>query len=638
MEKLNGKLIDIGSWNENYKKKPKKYLQEKLGEALNNRVGSEANPALQKSRDETSSLHIHFDGEMKQRPVALCFDEDERMYVSTFSGVIHVVQLYFNYISLKGTIMTSVQLNSTLLYGIVSLNNVVYVSAHEDDGGIYEFVYDKDKGAAVEKIVYNCTSLCNKVHSLSTYRDNTVVFRDTGDSCIKSFNPKTKQCSVIVGREKGTRDGSDAQFFQSTGLCFDYDTLFTVDTPTGALRMTSSVTSLVAYLEHLYMFGETFGPHTRKSISMKVDISQAIERLERVYSFDKKCVGEVMTLIGTKAVTQGPQGTVSSVVMEDERRILKSLCEIKNLLSRFNPALTAKFNIKSLLTLVVENTFPEMRSGATDMPQQLEFDYRFSRAIKERLKRQCFTPFAYFTAPKSYYPQVSTTTHYKDLPKLLPPKAHKLSEKQVSEMRNWRAVYGQSVPQKTVRNMTTKDNPGTLPINLYAAESPTVQPLDFTMLSEESAAPVLQREAAATLYKLSQFVCVKADSNYSHQLFIIACLQENVYVATKRVQAKVFLQNPFNPVQFTEDAVRHVDVRKIVCALSCCNCHENLLELEEYDLILLLEALHHTAEVVTVAEAAEETAIDKEQHEPHQPTRIPRRRKRRFEGDFLYYE
>ena len=93
---------------------------------MNNRVGSEANPALQKSRDETSSLHIHFDGEMKQ-PVALCFDEDERMYVSTFSGVIHVVQLHCNYISLKRTIMTSVQLNSTLLYGIVSLNNVVCV-------------------------------------------------------------------------------------------------------------------------------------------------------------------------------------------------------------------------------------------------------------------------------------------------------------------------------------------------------------------------------------------------------------------------------------------------------------------------------------------------------------------------------
>ena len=124
------------------------------------------------------------------------------------------------------------------------------------------------------------------------------------------------------------------------------------------------------------------------------------------------------------------------------------------------------------------------------MPLQLEFDYRFSRATKERLKRQCFTPFAYFTAPKSYYPQVFTTTYYNGLPKLCPPKAHKLSEEQVSEMRNWIAMYGQSVLQKTVRNMTTKDNPGTLPINLYATDPLTLQPLDCTMLSEAAAALV----------------------------------------------------------------------------------------------------------------------------------------------------
>ena len=117
---------------------------------------------------------------------------------------------------------------------------------------------------------------------------------------------------------------------------------------------------------------ETFGLHTKTSTSIIVEIPQAIERLEQVYSFDKKCVDAVMSLIGTTAVTQGPQRTtVSSVVMEDERRILKSLRDIKDLLNHFNPSLTTKFSIKSLLTLVVENTFSEMRSGATDMPYSL---------------------------------------------------------------------------------------------------------------------------------------------------------------------------------------------------------------------------------------------------------------------------
>ena len=59
------------------------------------------------------------------------------------------------------------------------------------------------------------------------------------------------------------------------------------------------------------------------------------------------CVDTVMNLVGTTAVTQAPQGTVSSVVaVEDKRTILKSLRDIKDLLDRFNPSLTTKFSIK----------------------------------------------------------------------------------------------------------------------------------------------------------------------------------------------------------------------------------------------------------------------------------------------------
>ena len=70
--------------------------------------------------------------------------------------------------------------------------------------------------------------------------------------------------------------------------------------------MTSSVTSLVDYLKYLHLLGETFGLHTKKSTSVTVEIPEAIERLEQVYSFDKKYVDAVMSLIGTTAVTQCP--------------------------------------------------------------------------------------------------------------------------------------------------------------------------------------------------------------------------------------------------------------------------------------------------------------------------------------------
>ena len=95
----------------------------------------------------------------------------------------------------------------------------------------------------------------------------------------------------------------------------------------------------------------------------------------------------------------------------------------------------------------------------------------------------------------------------------------------------------------------------------------------------------------------------------------------------KTVKAKVSIQDPFNPVLFTEDAERYVAVSNIVCALTWYNYRGDILELEGGDLILFLELLHHT-----VAEAAEtvemtETAARGES--------TPRNY--RFESDFFYY-
>ena len=106
------------------------------------------------------------------------------------------------------------------------------------------------------------------------------------------------------------------------------------------------------------------------------------------------------------------------------------------------------------------------------------------------------------------------------------------------------------------------------------------------------------------------------------------------------MEAKVFIQDPFNPVVFTEDSVRYVDVSNIVCALTCYDYREDLVELAEGDLILLLDALQDTNEVIRVAEAAEmtEKSVDEVNPEPQRQTRAPRRRKRRFEENFIYYE
>ena len=56
----------------------------------------------------------------------------------------------------------------------------------------------------------------------------------------------------------------------------------------------------------------------------------------------------------------------------------------------------------------------------------------------------------------------------------------KLSAAATAELREWRQQYGQSVRQQTVRNMSTKDRPGTLPVNAYKEDVGSTELFDFS--------------------------------------------------------------------------------------------------------------------------------------------------------------
>ena len=45
--------------------------------------------------------------------------------------------------------------------------------------------------------------------------------------------------------------------------------------------------------------------------------------------------------------------------------------------------------------------------------------------------------------------------------------------------------YGKSVRQNTTRNFSTKDKPGTLPLNLYESAPPEQHSVDFDVLLNE---------------------------------------------------------------------------------------------------------------------------------------------------------
>ena len=128
------------------------------------------------------------------------------------------------------------------------------------------------------------------------------------------------------------------------------------------------------------------------------------------------------------------------------------------------PQLLEVFKMKSLLTLICENFLSETRAGSNDMPLQLQFDFRFRRALKEHLKQMCRTKFCDYTNAKSHYPRVESDLRYSEphVAKMSPLSSAQLTKSRQKWETTWPIKHGQSVAQKAVRNMSTKDNPGTL--------------------------------------------------------------------------------------------------------------------------------------------------------------------------------
>ena len=114
---------------------------------------------------------------------------------------------------------------------------------------------------------------------------------------------------------------------------------------------------------------------------------------------------------------------------------------------------------------------------------------------------------------------------------------------------------------------------------------------------------------------------------------VLACLQENVKVGIKKVMAKIFVQDPFNPICFSENSEKYIEVDSIICILTTYKHNQDVLELKEEELILLQDEIQQRSDVLTLTEATEISA-----DEPEVMRHSSRRRKRRFAEDYLYYD
>ena len=152
------------------------------------------------------------------------------------------------------------------------------------------------------------------------------------------------------------------------------------------------------------------------------------------------------------------------------------------------------------------------------MPTALEFAHLFAPTIRESLKQLTDIGFVYYTSPHSYYEVPDEMKlPFRDLPSLSVPSSVEMAKDDQRWMRDWRDSFGKLVRQLTVRNQSTKDNVGTLPLFAYTTPDQPPRPLDFSttddLTARETVVTEIEQEAVrgAILFEANSVVVVKRD-------------------------------------------------------------------------------------------------------------------------------
>ncbi len=190
------------------------------------------------------------------------------------------------------------------------------------------------------------------------------------------------------------------------------------------------------------------------------------------------------------------------------------------------------------------------------------------------------------------------------------------------------------MPQKTVRNMTTKDNPGTLPVNLYVID-PLVEPADFEQLASSNQRETSIEKEQECQYSKGQIVCM----NNGKGSFTFAGLLESVPFTKKKAKVVVFAENQFNQLIYHEKDKRCIPVNDIICHVEKSQKHLDYIEIDEDEFLIILQEIIKQFDVLTENEVREAVGQDEGTSESFPVTRRSTRpRKRHLNEGFLFYD
>ena len=420
------------------------------------------------------------------KPLAIVAAATDLLMVSdSHSHSVYQVSISNNGALLQGTVSLLINLPETANpLGLAFDGSSVNVANSSSDGGITKFNLAT---SASSILVKNGTPNCHMVHGVDVSTGGSIVFTDRGSRLVRTLSPRTSEIQVVAGSgANSSRGGSSlaASFCQPTTICIEGKMMFVADTAVGAIKVVTPTNSLCKFLELLDSLSRMFGVHLRGVQAESHTIEDAISSLSELSLVVDLWVDEVQEKMGRKAATQGPQETISSKSKRSVEILRESLCSLRDFLKDVNPGFHSFFKLVATLTLVVENFFSQMRSR-NDMPTALEIAYLFAPTIRESLKQLTDTGFVYYTSPHSYYEVPDEIKLlFRELPSLSVPSSEEMAKEDQKLMRDWRDSFGKPVRQLTVRNQSTKDNVGTLPLFAYSTPDPPPRPLDFSITAD----------------------------------------------------------------------------------------------------------------------------------------------------------
>ena len=125
------------------------------------------------------------------------------------------------------------------------------------------------------------------------------------------------------------------------GICCEGRTHYVTDSPTGCVKLISPLDGAVEFLTHLGDLFRNFGIHLRGQSGMDSTLVDAQTCLQGVTRFLKRHVSDVQVQIASERITNGPEGTKITRLLEASEFM--------------SPDASNAIQLQSLLTLVVEN-------------------------------------------------------------------------------------------------------------------------------------------------------------------------------------------------------------------------------------------------------------------------------------------